>query len=158
MPTITINGFLKCRTFFSMMDAGAILTAITSMPNLGLSTYCDDTACSQVKNPHDTRRTPGGSSSGEAALISSAGSLLGIGNDIGGSLRIPSLSCGIFAVKPTSYPSRRWCSSLNHSKCRKCRKKRPNLILQIKEKSKLLHEIPLVSPSVPTFRPNPVKF
>ncbi len=43
----------------------------------------------------------GGSSGGEAALIASHGSLLGIGTDIGGSLRIPAHFCGIFAFKPT---------------------------------------------------------
>lgn len=88
-----------------MLDAGAILTAITSMPNLGESTYGDDSVCGVTNNPHDTRRTSGGSSSGEAALIAAAASPMGIGNDIGGSLRIPASYCGIFSLKPTTYPA-----------------------------------------------------
>ena len=46
-------------------------------------------------------RTPGGSSGGEAALIGARGSPLGLGSDIGGSLRIPAHFSGICALKPT---------------------------------------------------------
>ena len=46
------------------------------------------------------RRTSGGSSGGEAALISSCGSLFGLGNDVGMSLRVPAAFCGIFGLKP----------------------------------------------------------
>jgi len=92
-----------------MKDAGAILIGITAMPNLGLSWAGDDTACvpngGTVNNPHDSRRIPGGSSSGEGAIVSSAGSLMGIGNDIGGSVRVPSSMNGIFGLKPTNYPN-----------------------------------------------------
>jgi Asp-tRNA(Asn)/Glu-tRNA(Gln) amidotransferase A subunit family amidase len=40
-------------------DAGAVLLGITTIPNLGLSYACDDTACGGANNPHDTRRIPG---------------------------------------------------------------------------------------------------
>eukprot|EP00471_Norrisiella_sphaerica_P008421 CAMPEP_0184499456 /NCGR_PEP_ID=MMETSP0113_2-20130426/41556_1 /TAXON_ID=91329 /ORGANISM="Norrisiella sphaerica, Strain BC52" /LENGTH=531 /DNA_ID=CAMNT_0026887371 /DNA_START=6 /DNA_END=1601 /DNA_ORIENTATION=+ len=55
----------------------------------------------QCKNPFNLSRTSGGSSGGEAALISARGSPLGIGTDIGGSIRGPSLYCGITGFKPT---------------------------------------------------------
>ena len=55
-----------------------------------------------VRNPHSLERNPGGSSSGEAALIASGASVLGIGSDIGGSIRIPSHLCGVCGFKPTS--------------------------------------------------------
>ncbi len=45
---------------------------------------------------------PGGSSGGEAALISSGGSPLGFGSDIGGSIRQPAHMCGIYGFRPTS--------------------------------------------------------
>lgn len=49
----------------------------------------------------DQNRTSGGSSSGEGALLACRGSILGLGSDIGGSVRIPAHNCGIFALKPT---------------------------------------------------------
>lgn len=53
------------------------------------------------KNPFDLSKIPGGSSGGEAALISSCGSLLGVGSDVGGSIREPALFTGIFGHKAT---------------------------------------------------------
>lgn len=55
----------------------------------------------QTNNPYDVRRTTGGSSGGEAALIASCGSCFGLGTDIGGSTRMPAYYCGIFGHKPT---------------------------------------------------------
>ncbi|KAL1427739.1 hypothetical protein MTO96_017170 [Rhipicephalus appendiculatus] len=52
--------------------------------------------------PHDTRRSPGGSSGGEGSLLAASGSLIGLGTDIGGSVRIPAAFCGIFGHKPTA--------------------------------------------------------
>lgn len=45
-------------------------------------------------NPYDLSRVVGGSSGGEGALIGAAGSLLGIGSDVGGSIRIPAMFNG----------------------------------------------------------------
>ena len=53
-------------------------------------------------NPHDKTRSPGGSSSGEAALLGYGGSILGLGTDRAGSVRIPAAFCGITSLKPTS--------------------------------------------------------
>ena len=55
-----------------------------------------------TSNAYDTRRTAGGSSGGEGALIAARGSPLGIGTDIGGSVRIPCHFCGLCGFKPTS--------------------------------------------------------
>ncbi|KXN67641.1 amidase signature enzyme [Conidiobolus coronatus NRRL 28638] len=52
-------------------------------------------------NPYSYNYTAGGSSSGEGALIGSNGSILGVGGDVGGSIRIPSAFCGIYGLKPT---------------------------------------------------------
>lgn len=53
-----------------------------------------------TRNPYDLRRTAGGSSGGESALLSSAASLISLANDVGGSVRIPSTFCGVFGLKP----------------------------------------------------------
>ena len=53
-------------------------------------------------NPYHAGRTPGGSSGGEGSIIAAAGSVIGVGSDVGGSIRIPSYFCGIFGHKPSS--------------------------------------------------------
>lgn len=57
----------------------------------------------QTRNPYDLTRTPGGSSGGEAALISSGASLIGLSSDIAGSARLPAMFTGIYGHKPTPY-------------------------------------------------------
>ncbi|CAE6486758.1 unnamed protein product [Rhizoctonia solani] len=52
-------------------------------------------------NPYDLRLTSGGSSGGEGALIAMRGSPLGVGTDIGGSIRIPSAMCGLYGLRPS---------------------------------------------------------
>ena len=56
----------------------------------------------RCKNPWNTAKTSGGSSGGEASLISSYCSPAGIGGDIGGSIRQPCAYTGIYGLKPTS--------------------------------------------------------
>jgi fatty acid amide hydrolase 2 len=52
-------------------------------------------------NPYDVTRTVGGSSGGEGCIISTGGSIFGVGSDVGGSIRLPSFFNGIFGLKPT---------------------------------------------------------
>lgn len=56
----------------------------------------------RTKNPYDLSRFTGGSSGGEGAIVAAGGSALGIGTDIGSSIREPSHFCGIAGLKPTS--------------------------------------------------------
>jgi fatty acid amide hydrolase len=82
--------------------AGAIVLGKTNVPQLLLYNETDNPVYGRTNNPHDAARSPGGSSGGEAAIIAARGSPLGLGSDIGGSLRTPSHACGIAALKPTS--------------------------------------------------------
>ncbi|KAM6512085.1 hypothetical protein FALCPG4_017071 [Fusarium falciforme] len=54
-------------------------------------------------NPHNVNLTSGGSSGGEGALVALRGSIMGVGTDIGGSIRCPAEFCGIYGFRPTSY-------------------------------------------------------
>lgn len=56
----------------------------------------------RLQNPYKLNLTAGGSSGGEGALVGMRGSLLGVGTDIGGSIRIPALCCGTFGFKPST--------------------------------------------------------
>jgi amidase len=85
-----------------LKDAGAIVLGKTNQPELALAVETDNLVYGRTNNPYDLARTPGGSSGGEAAIIAAGGSPLGIGSDIGGSIRIPAHFCGIAGIKPTT--------------------------------------------------------
>ena len=82
--------------------AGAIPLAATNVPELCLGAETDNFVYGRTNNPYDLARTTGGSSGGEAALIASGGSPIGLGSDVGGSIRQPAHYCGIAGIKPTS--------------------------------------------------------
>ncbi|MCP9257950.1 Fatty-acid amide hydrolase 2 [Dirofilaria immitis] len=84
-----------------MKNAGAILLAVTNVPEVCMWWESMNVVYGRTKNPYDSRRISGGSSGGEAALISAAGSVIGIGSDIAGSIRMPCYFNGIFGLKPT---------------------------------------------------------
>lgn len=81
--------------------AGAIPVAVTNIPIMCMWWDTSNPAFGTTKNPYDNKRIPGGSSGGEAALIASASTIIGIGSDLGGSIRIPSSFCGIYGHKPS---------------------------------------------------------
>jgi amidase len=82
--------------------AGAIFLGKTNVPELAGAVESDNLVYGRTNNPYDLTRTSGGSSGGEAAIISACGSPLGLGTDAGGSIRIPAHFCGLAAIKPTS--------------------------------------------------------
>ena len=92
-----------CNLVKSLRAAGAIPFVKTTVPQTMLSFETTSPIHGVTRNPRDLTRSPGGSSGGEAALIAGGGSLLGFGTrtDLGGSIRIPAASCGIYAFKPT---------------------------------------------------------
>jgi amidase len=82
--------------------AGAIPLARTNLPDLLFAFESDNLIFGRTNNPYALDRTSGGSSGGEAALISACGSPFGLGSDAAGSVRLPAHFCGIAAMKPTS--------------------------------------------------------
>jgi fatty acid amide hydrolase len=87
---------------FALRASGAIPIAKTNVPELMIFTETDNPLYGRTNNPWNLERSCGGSSGGEAAVIAAGASPLGLGNDIGGSLRIPAAFCGIASMKPTA--------------------------------------------------------
>ena len=84
-----------------LRDAGGIVIGKTNLPEIGMAGESDNLVYGCTNNPYELACTPGGSSGGESAIIAAGGSPLGIGTDIGGSIRYPSHCCGIAGIKPT---------------------------------------------------------
>jgi len=84
-----------------LKKAGGIPIAVTNTPELCLSFETTNLVTGRTNNPYDTNRTPGGSSGGEAALLSSGASTISIASDIAGSIRLPAAFTGVFGHKPT---------------------------------------------------------
>ena len=82
--------------------AGAIVIAKTNVPEYSSSYETDNAIFGCTNNPFDTQRTAGGSTGGEGALLGADASLVGIGLDGGGSIRVPSHYCGIYGIRPTT--------------------------------------------------------
>src|SRR5215472_11256157 len=70
-----------------LKQAGAIVIGNTNTPELLIAYHTENDIFGRTNNPCDITRTPGGSSGGEAAAISSGMSAAGIGSDGGGSIR-----------------------------------------------------------------------
>jgi Asp-tRNA(Asn)/Glu-tRNA(Gln) amidotransferase A subunit family amidase len=81
--------------------AGAIVLGVTNTPELLMAWETDNLLYGRTNNPWDLKRTPGGSSGGEAAAIAAGMSAGGVGSDGGGSIRVPAHFCGICGLKPT---------------------------------------------------------
>jgi len=84
-----------------LRKAGAIITAKSNLAQLELFVESDNPLFGRTNNPWDLARTPGGSSGGEAALVAASASPLGLGTDIGGSVRVPAHFCGLCGLRAT---------------------------------------------------------
>lgn len=86
-----------------LIKNGLVPICLTNIPEMAMWWDSSNPVYGRTNNPYDLSRIPGGSSGGEAALLASAGSVVGIGSDIAGSIRIPSNFCGVFGHKPTPF-------------------------------------------------------
>lgn len=82
--------------------AGAIPIARTNCPDMALRVHTDSSLYGLTRNPWDATRTAGGSSGGEGSALAAGMSPIGLGNDIGGSLRNPATCNGIASIKPSA--------------------------------------------------------
>ncbi|MDP4163628.1 MAG: amidase family protein [Bacillota bacterium] len=84
-----------------LREAGAIILGKTNAMQLLMGCETVNPIYGRTNNPWNVERTSGGSSGGEGAAIASLFSPIGIGTDIGGSVRTPAHFCGIHSLKPT---------------------------------------------------------
>lgn len=82
--------------------AGAIPIGRTNLPDLAMRMHTDSSLHGLTLNPRDPKLTAGGSSGGEAVALATGMSPLGLGTDLGGSVRNPAHCCGIASLKPTT--------------------------------------------------------
>ena len=85
-----------------LQNAGAILLGKTNIPEMGFWWECENPVYGRTNNPFNLKHTSGGSSGGEASIISAYGSAFGVGSDVGGSIRVPASFCGIFGHKASN--------------------------------------------------------
>jgi amidase len=85
-----------------MRAAGAIPIGRTNLPDMALRVHTVSSLHGLTRNPWHPERTAGGSSGGEASALASGMSPIGLGNDIGGSLRNPANACGIASIRPSA--------------------------------------------------------
>lgn len=86
--------------------AGADMVGKVGMHELGFGTTSNNATFGAVHNPVDPTRVPGGSSGGSAAAVAAGIVAFAVGNDTGGSMRIPAAFCGVVGMRPTTgrYP------------------------------------------------------
>ncbi|KZV92929.1 amidase signature enzyme [Exidia glandulosa HHB12029] len=82
-----------------LREAGAVFYVKTANPQTLLSLETNNNIYGTTYNPFNRDLAPGGSSGGESALIACHGSPMGVGTDIGGSIRIPAAWCGLYGLK-----------------------------------------------------------
>ena len=87
-------------TVARLLDAGAIMHARTTTPEMAYAPYCRSDLWGVTRNPWNLEFGPGGSSGGAGASVAAGMTTLADGTDGGGSIRIPAGSCGIFGYKP----------------------------------------------------------
>ncbi|BCS18606.1 uncharacterized protein APUU_11434S [Aspergillus puulaauensis] len=96
-----------------LLEAGAVLYCKTNVPTAMMITESVNNIFGRTVNPRNRSLTTGGSTGGEAALIAFGGSRIGVGSDIGGSLRMPAACTGLFTLRPS-------CGRFPNSLARAC--------------------------------------
>jgi Asp-tRNA(Asn)/Glu-tRNA(Gln) amidotransferase A subunit family amidase len=86
----------------AVRKAGAVIICKTNVPQTMLNFESVNPIWGRTLNPWNAQYTCGGSSGGEGVMLATDSSAIGIGSDVGGSLRIPALYCGIYSLKPTA--------------------------------------------------------
>ncbi|KIW84751.1 hypothetical protein Z517_00139 [Fonsecaea pedrosoi CBS 271.37] len=85
-----------------LLSLGCVIVAKTNIPQTLASLDSINNVFGRTMNPINRLCTAGGSSGGEGVLVAMKGSILGIGTDIGGSIRVPAMCNGLYGFKPSN--------------------------------------------------------
>lgn len=85
-----------------LLDLGAVLYIKSNIPQTLMTADSENHVFGRTLNPHKLNLTAGGSSGGEGAVVGLRAAVLGVGTDIGGSIRVPALCCGTYGYRPSA--------------------------------------------------------
>ncbi|XP_059832509.1 fatty-acid amide hydrolase 2-like [Hypanus sabinus] len=97
-----VISFADAAVVNALRRAGAIPLGVTNCSELCMWYESSNNLYGMTRNPYNLDCTAGGSSGGEGCIIAAAGSVMGVGSDIGGSIRMPAFFNGIYGHKPTT--------------------------------------------------------
>jgi amidase len=84
-----------------LKEAGAVILGKTTLPDFATSWFGYSSATGETKNPYDLARDPGGSSAGTGSAVAANLAAVGIGEDTGGSIRVPASFDNLVGVRVT---------------------------------------------------------
>jgi amidase len=84
-----------------LRDAGALLLGHGNVPDMCVRWNTVSGLYGTSRNPRDLERSVGGSSGGEAGNVAAGMATAAIGQDLGGSIRVPASFCGVYGIRST---------------------------------------------------------